>query len=543
MRSFIIIPIVCILSMQTIFGQYFSRSYFPDALTGSSFGRMLVDAEDGLFLQTSKLCSDTAICSSHVFLDHKYAVEMDQENLQKGHNLLTSQIRNDTIFYGLLDETFPDSMCRWIFGMKKTDGTLIAEYYYDIIHLRHVLVGQVYQYPGCYGVTLSGNKEIILWGEGNDNRIPRPEGSWYQSCFLRVRLDGTKLSDLIWFEKFPQGERRMVDVVTDQGNSVVFNYSYGELGVGDSRSIVKFKSDNSFEELFKIRVLDQSEDFPKIAIDHDGNYILNTTYQEVPVIVGMREWVWINKVDRQGNLLWRTPVPVIEEDLWNSIWTHDFKAGRIKILSNNDILVTGSTHLCDSFFIPSLGHKDKRCIFIPFICRMDQNGKVLWRHLIAHMKEDEQILSIGIRDAVEQSDGSLIFCGSVERLDGTGYGDAWIMRVNSKGCFDDDCSHVGKYWRFPDGISSIHEDVVDNKLPIIIYPNPGQNEIQVQVPDDVQYPIQYQVATMSNQVLEIGVMLDIDNRSINTTHLTSGMYLISIRDKNGQIRHSKWIKQ
>ncbi|MCO6464509.1 MAG: T9SS type A sorting domain-containing protein, partial [Saprospiraceae bacterium] len=72
-------------------------------------------------------------------------------------------------------------------------------------------------------------------------------------------------------------------------------------------------------------------------------------------------------------------------------------------------------------------------------------------------------------------------------------------------------------------------------------PNPGKGYIHVELPQGMALPVQYQIADMQGQVRESG-MQSSEVFKLESGYLTQGMYIISIRDKNGTVSVGKWIK-
>ena len=115
------------------------------------------------------------------------------------------------------------------------------------------------------------------------------------------------------------------------------------------------------------------------------------------------------------------------------------------------------------------------------------------------------------------------------------------MRLSPDGCLDDSCSHVGKYWVFPGEIVSSSEDVpVSTATKLTLYPNPGSGYIHVALPQGVALPVQYQIVDMQGRVRESGTQSS-EVFTLESGYLTQGMYIISVRDKNGKVSVGKWV--
>ncbi|MBK8888831.1 MAG: hypothetical protein IPN46_20835 [Saprospiraceae bacterium] len=124
-------------------------------------------------------------------------------------------------------------------------------------------------------------------GRGLDNRQPNPGNVPYRSVFLRVGLDGSKKSDVFWFDINDDKKRRMSDACTDiDGNMVLYGVHEANPVLKIARSICKIMLDNSIKLIAEIPITDLGLELPKIAVDSQGNYFINPTYDKVVAILG-----------------------------------------------------------------------------------------------------------------------------------------------------------------------------------------------------------------------------------------------------------------
>jgi hypothetical protein len=77
---------------------------------------------------------------------------------------------------------------------------------------------------------------------------------------------------------------------------------------------------------------------------------------------------------------------------------------------------------------------------------------------------------------------------------------------------------------------------------LVLHPNPFSNSVTITFPEDVVYPLYYQITNMSGQTLSIGTITDRSQNTIETGHLRSGTYIIGVKDKKGHIHYQKGIK-
>jgi len=83
----------------------------------------------------------------------------------------------------------------------------------------------------------------------------------------------------------------------------------------------------------------------------------------------------------------------------------------------------------------------------------------------------------------------------------------------------------------------------DKKLQLLSFsPNPGYNQINITLPENVILPLRYKVMSVSGQQLQIGYHNTSDNMRIESSHLPAGIYVISLMDMSGKIWQGKLVK-
>ncbi|MBK8080990.1 MAG: T9SS type A sorting domain-containing protein [Saprospiraceae bacterium] len=445
-------------------------------------------------------------------------------------NWSTMKLRNDTIFYSGRSISASDSIYYWYFGMMTESGDSIAEFKYPMIHFKD---GNVTN----YGIVLTGGSEAILWGEGIDNRQPNPTDVPYRSVFYRVGFDGSVRSDLIWYECSDHPSRRMSDAASDSDGSPVFGYYCLEDAA--RRYIIKLKPDNTVSREGSVSIGDPSLDDPRIAVDHEGNYIINSNFGGKDSIwnTDRRRTTHVTKINRQGQILWNTMMPQIKRE--GRIYLDRFEMLRMSVTKNNDILCVGQVIIADSFYHPVTQEPFHWVSYnASFIARLAPDGKVKWRHLMAPYNSEGSALSNILFDIQEAPDGSIIVAGQLQR-DTSGFiHDAWLMRLSPDGCLNDSCDHIQKYWRFPDTIS-LTENI--QLFPLMIYPNPGQQGFRILYSSDMIYPLQYELINSTGVRLQTGFLGSNDDE-VDTSWLYSGAYQVLVRDRNGKVFSGRWVK-
>lgn len=545
----IIITAVSVLWALTAFSQYFSTSY-PSEVRGSSRILQVITSENLIYSDIEKVCSNDATCITIS------AIEKDGNNLLKkelfGYYGLPNRMakRNDTIFFVSNEFNEIDSIFYWKLIMINTSGETLKEYKFPTLHFSNVGIGSFgFLSPNVYGLTLVNNNEIILWGEGLDARHVDQPKEPFKSCFLRVGINGEQKSDVFWFEMSDFIDRRMSDACADIDGNMVFVYEYRTAFPNETplrSGIFKIRPNNYIDTIAEVAITDLNNGLPKIAIDSQGNYFINPNYAEGGSSIyntPFRKIGFISKVDRNGQIVWTELIPPYRIDgisLTGADNTNEIH--RISTTRNGDILCSGRVFVKDSFDIAGQDKKIYATGNGSFIARFDTDGKLLWRHFIIPRKKDGKIRTNSVYDIQEAPDGSIVTGGRLERDDdvpGILY-DAWLMRLTPDGCLTEDCSHIGKYFDFPADIVSVSDDAVYNKL--TIYPNPGDGHINIQLTSDVVLPIQYQIADVQGSIKETGSQY-VRDITLDIGYLSSGLYIITIRDSQGKISSGKWVKE
>jgi hypothetical protein len=74
------------------------------------------------------------------------------------------------------------------------------------------------------------------------------------------------------------------------------------------------------------------------------------------------------------------------------------------------------------------------------------------------------------------------------------------------------------------------------------YPNPGSDILVIDFSLEVTFPLSYTITDISGRSVIVGSQ-NTGNFTINTGHLTPGMYIITIQDPKSRVWHRKWIKE
>lgn len=531
-----------------IFSQYFNKISKVEDLSRSYIWQVFPEKND-IYCCIEQICENDNLCInfSKISKDGNLINNFQIEDIKGFFNRFL--VKGDTVYFSNDFFSYLDSFTYWSFGMMKTNGELIVKYNYKILHLSETGTGSFgYNFPLNYGLTLVKNNEVILWGEGLDNRQPNPGKVPYRSVFLRVGLDGTKKGEPFWFDLSDFPMRRMSDACTDIDGNMVFHYEYGDNEIPKTaRSIYKIMPDDSIKLVAEFPVTILAKSLPKIAIDNQGNYIINLISNEgfAPGYNNpMREIGLISKIDRSGKEVWQGMIPPYSYDwLKQTVATNTRDINRISTTKNGDVLCAGSAFVADSFDVPGQVKKLYSGDYVSFIARFSANGNLMWRHFIVPHKKNGKIRRNNLYDIQESEDGSIITAGQLERddddIDPRYITDAWLMRLSPDGCLTDDCSHIGKYFDFPAAIVSTLD--VQPKSLIALFPNPGTDQLHIALPDEVILPLQYQIADLQGHILEQGAQSE-RKFTITSDFLSPGMYIVLVQDKSGKVWQGKWVK-
>jgi hypothetical protein len=460
------------------------------------------------------------------------------------------ETRHDTIFYsGFSSMIGIDSTGYWYFGMMTSDGDSIAEYRFKTLHdsERGLLSdGNTAQFPQNLGMVLMPDKEIILYGIGLD-KSPNPKKAPYRTLCMRIGMDGVQKSGLLWYEVSNLPERRMRDAMCGPDGNFYFNLFAQALGLGPTSLfsfIIKLDKQNKFSIVGYSRSMDNIN-MPRFAVDKNRNFTFHTLVSRSSVEYNNsnnNDLQSVVSIDSVGTLRWDTIIRPILKIPIKDIKFENMRTNRVGICKNNDVLFAGYVSLTDSMYVDTL--KTNRLIigFVPWIARLNDQGGEVWRHIFAPMANRKAILydefiGMTLRDIIEAENGDIIVCGAITRDNSSGRSDPLLIRLNAKGCLDDDCSHVNKYWQFPwYPLTATEDPLGDDEVDVKIIPNPASTNIMV-VGFEVK---EYAIYNQNGSLLSLG---RIEDSSIDISHLTSGLYILKCLDGSSKIGHAKFIKQ
>ncbi|MBK8626721.1 MAG: T9SS type A sorting domain-containing protein [Saprospiraceae bacterium] len=391
----------------------------------------------------------------------------------------------------------------------------------------------------CHGIEVVKNGEILLWGENRNPNLPPnlndPHISW-----IRIKKDGTFISGPHYYKPPSMiGWAIPTDATLDIDSSLVIVLD--NKVKGKEKYVLKIRSDDTVEVMVQIDLTNNDvNDYTKVEVTKNGHFIVTNydkDYFELPVL---------NRIDRNNNILWKSAFE-IPYGWRNNVYKPNISKiflNRIREISNGDILVCGINHQIESFEVDSLGTQRLKSGYTgSFMARFAADGQVKWAHFLIDPDDTGGLNKIRLNDIIEMEDGSILVGGELGVKNDINRSTPFYMKLGPNGCFDERCSHVDKWWYFPEDIVSVSDpEIIQNKL--TLFPNPGKDQVSVLLPEIESNEIAYRYAVydIKGQSHIQGVMQSEDS-IINTNFLPSGMYFIALQDVNGSVWHGKWVKE
>lgn len=420
----------------------------------------------------------------------------------------------------------------WNFGKIDKDGNQIVNMKYPIKLWRNKLLQS-------YGIELVKNQEVILWGIGH-NPMNSPDINDPYISWIRLKKDGTKISGPHYY-KPPgvDGWAQPTDATLDIDSCIVLVYD--NKVKAKEKYVLKIKDDDTVEIMMRFDLTtNYVTDAAKLDVTKNGHFIVTNydkNYYELPVLV---------RVDRSNKVLWESAFEIPYGWL-NGVYrpiVSKIYLNRIREISNGDILVCGINHQIERFDDDSLGTEVIKSGYTgSFMARYGSDGTVKWAHFLIDPNDIGGLNKIRLNDISETEDGSILVGGQLGVRNEFDRTRPFYMKLGPNGCFDDACSHVDKWWYFPKDIVSISDrDLSENK--VLVYPNPGKDQITILLPEMKIKGSSYRYSVNDGRgQSHIQGMIQIDDPTIYTGFLPTGLYIITIQDNQGNIHGCKWVKE
>lgn len=226
----------------------------------------------------------------------------------------------------------------------------------------------------------------------------------------------------------------------------------------------------------------------------DSSYILTGAKN----VAGFGDQACMLKLNKNGGVIWQNTYGESGTGL-DLFFTHAI------ILPDHSIVIGGTTMLGS---IP-----------IGMLTKTDSAGNQQWlRTYYANASFDNYVY-----DLKQTSDNGFLLTGS----GGIASQDAWIVKVDSAGCEIANCNV---------GINELNTQI----LKINIYPNPANDKITITINDGQLTEYEIKIINVLGQIQSI----EPNNKIIDVSKLSSGIYFVSATSKDGKYRLSeKFVKK
>lgn len=248
----------------------------------------------------------------------------------------------------------------------------------------------------------------------------------------------------------------------------------------------------------------------------DSNFIVTYPTEDFDTIENDYFPPTIQKVDSEGNVLWR--------HIFYNIWPHENLS--IQKMENGDIVGVGSQWNAAGTDVAG------------WIFRISQDGEVIWDRAIAENRYGG--LRSYIWDAIELPDGDLIFCGTLQ--DTVLNNDipqaqinTWLVRTGADGCiYEDFCDEIA-YTTSTEEVGVFTEE-------FSLFPNPVSDQVTIDAADTVAGSRSVTIYSLAGQVVKQIDQVSGFPYTLSLSELKAGFYLIQIKDDGKTVSTLKMVK-
>lgn len=169
-------------------------------------------------------------------------------------------------------------------------------------------------------------------------------------------------------------------------------------------------------------------------------------------------------------------------------------------------------------------------IQVSTLLKLNSNGDSIWLREYAHLTNADA--ANALYDLKQTSDGGFIMCGQTD-APFTPYQSShiWVLKVDSFGCDSPGCDHTG-----------IRELEINNQK-IVIYPNPTQNHLNIQLNQPSSKDLEIQLYDIVGKLIET---YNFDNsqstNQIDISKLKAGIYFVKVGIGEGELALVKFVK-
>lgn len=535
MKRYLITILLSAFMALSVSSQYYSKTFFNEGPYASFIHQAIpMDNESILFNAKSK-CDSVPFCGNLSKFKRGFEYESILNTQFEQYSVNSLKYNEQNIFISSYNKSLIDNKSYWYYKMLDSEGSLLISTKYEMpIPFNPFNIN--------YGLELVKDDEIILWGNGFDPSVDNVNDS-IKVVWLRINKDGRLLSGPNYFKPYDTQDFGIaVDATTNSDGNMVFIRENFDWDIGLFRCIYEIDENDKVSQISKIDANVREYDYARMCSTQDGNYIMSTAaydrYNAPPKFY---------KINSLGDVLWTCSLPALKssylgDGLRDNVNHTEIR--RIREMANGDIVFCGTNSFIDSIY----NYKFKRKVLMSdwagaFFGRISVDGNLKWVHYMVSPKNYTECHYIIPEDVNEMPNGDLILGGAIgtspDSLDLTFR--TWLLRVNDKGCFDDDCSHVDKWWYFPEEMPISTIDLPKYDKTLVLGPNPFRNYTTLMLPNDTVFPIFYQITNMAGQMVSQGTQ-ETNISRIETNHFASGAYIVLCKDKNGKVFYQKGVK-
>ncbi len=209
----------------------------------------------------------------------------------------------------------------------------------------------------------------------------------------------------------------------------------------------------------------------------NSSYILwGNAYKDHSLYPVNDSLIFIEKIDLEGNKIWKTSLYAPEHSIIN----------QLRELDNGNIVFAGSYQ-----------YNDRNLRNAGWIGMLDSKGKVLWeRHHLNNQQRPEFRPDLKFNDFIVLKDGGFVLAGEVWKVteaNGAYRLHTYLVKLDSLGCFSNDCGILPR------------TDISKEKIVTTAFPNPFKDVVMITVKS----------INHSNEILEIKI-IDVLGRVLGT---------------------------
>jgi hypothetical protein len=311
---------------------------------------------------------------------------------------------------------------------------------------------------------------------------------------------------------------RNINSVTTTKNKGYLISLGGTYGTWDTETRV-LKLDSNLNLVWSKQINLTSSAEPEILNDNDNFYYINsTTIDSVWNFTYKWERACLIKMDTNGTILWQKNYGVKQITLGTT---------GLKKCINGDFIISGARRTTSNELQG-------------FILRTDSLGnQKWWREYRPNTTPVlDTVAENYLYDIIELPNGDIAAVGWAGQSSISPLQQTWLLKVDSNGCF-------GAGGCNPNLATSIQEISNENELILNIYPNPFINNITVSytLSNSNKANVEIKLIELASGRL-IGEQTSTKNEDtikFDTQNLSSGVYLVNVRNNGVSIRNSKVI--